>query len=172
MQTGQMSLLYDQVTREAISPGEKLEMIALKSLSTGSQDELFKEFDFESQKISFEAERFLGKQHKKPQGDDTAASRLDAPPLVSENPFAKDLDNLNEEGAFNFFDQLSNAPQPKKEPVVEKKEEVRDVIRTQSNEFAAHHDPNQLVQETVSRNANWNEGHENLIKKNLLIGNL
>ena len=114
----------------------------------------------------------MGKEHKKNKNEDSAPSRLDAPPLVSENPFAKDLDNLNEEGAFNFFDQLSNAPQPKKEPVVEKKEEVRDVIRTQSNEFAAHHDPNQLVQETVSRNANWNEGHENLIKKNLLIGNL
>ena len=171
MQTGQMSLLYDQVTREAISPGEKLEMIALKSLSTGSQDELFKEFDFESQKISFEAERFLGKQHKKPQGDDTAASRLDAPPLVSENPFAKDLDNLNEEGAFNFFDNLSNAPQPKKEPEVEKKKEIVE-SPSQSHEFAAHHDPNQTVQETISRNANWNMGHENLIKKNLLIGNL
>ena len=24
----------------------------------------------------------------------------------------------------------------------------------------------------MSKNANWNEGHENLIKKNLLIGNL
>ena len=33
-------------------------------------------------------------------------------------------------------------------------------------------DPKNLVHETVSRNANWNEGHENLIKKNLLIGNL
>ena len=32
--------------------------------------------------------------------------------------------------------------------------------------------PNHLLQETVSRNANWNEGHENLIKKNLMIGNL
>ena len=35
-----------------------------------------------------------------------------------------------------------------------------------------HVDPKHLVHETVSRNANWNEGHENLIKKNLLIGNL
>ena len=29
-----------------------------------------------------------------------------------------------------------------------------------------------MIQETISRNANWNEGHEALIKKNLLIGNL
>ena len=92
-----MDLLYDQMTREAISPGEKLEMIALKSLSTGSQDELFKEFDFESKKITFEAERYLGKEHKKNKNEDSAPSRLDAPPLVSENPFAKDLDNLNED---------------------------------------------------------------------------
>lgn len=33
-------------------------------------------------------------------------------------------------------------------------------------------DPKHMVHDTVSRNANWNEGYENLIKKNLLIGNL
>lgn len=35
-----------------------------------------------------------------------------------------------------------------------------------------HNDPKHLIQTTVSRNANWNEGHESQIKKNLLIGNL
>ena len=39
-------------------------------------------------------------------------------------------------------------------------------------EIMPHVDPKHLVNETVSRNANWNQGHENLIKKNLLIGNL
>ena len=33
-------------------------------------------------------------------------------------------------------------------------------------------EPSHVIHETVSRNANWNEGHESLIKKNLLIGNL
>ena len=53
-------------------------MVALKSLSTNSQDELFKEFGFDSKKVTFEAERYLGKEinvNKKP--DDAAASRLD-----------------------------------------------------------------------------------------------
>ena len=54
--------LYDQAARNAISDGERLEMIALKSLSTGSQEDLFKEFGFDGKKVTFEAERFLGKQ--------------------------------------------------------------------------------------------------------------
>ena len=37
---------------------------------------------------------------------------------------------------------------------------------------AASNNPSHTVQETISRNANWNEGIESLIKKNLLIGNL
>lgn len=62
-------------------------MIALKSISSGSQDALFKEFGFDMKKVTFEAERFLGKQIKKNQ-DDSSKSRLDKPPVVTENPFA------------------------------------------------------------------------------------
>lgn len=39
-------------------------------------------------------------------------------------------------------------------------------------DFLASHVPSHVVSETVSRNANWNEGQESLIKKNLLVGNL
>lgn len=56
-----MGHIYDHFARQALNPGEKLEMVALKSLSTGSQEELLKEFGFDSKKINFEAERFLGK---------------------------------------------------------------------------------------------------------------
>lgn len=35
-----------------------------------------------------------------------------------------------------------------------------------------HHDPNNVVHETIAMNANWDEGHEKLIKQNLLVGNL
>ena len=78
MQTGQMGQLYDQLARQAITPGEKLEMIALKSLSTNSQEDLFKEFGFDSKKVTFEAERYLGKEinvNKNPDVD--KSSRLD-----------------------------------------------------------------------------------------------
>jgi len=51
-------------------------MVALKSLMSGSRDDLFKEFGFDAKKVAFEAERFLGKPMKK--GDDsTKSGRLD-----------------------------------------------------------------------------------------------
>lgn len=55
-------------------------MIALKSLSTNSQEELFKEFGFDSKKVTFEAERYLGKEINmtKKKTDDVASSRLDS----------------------------------------------------------------------------------------------
>lgn len=101
IQSGTTSLLFDRAAKEAITPGEKLEMIALKSLATGSQEDLFKEFGFDRKKVTFEAERFLGKQIKR--DDDSSRNLLDKPPVVTENPFAKDLTDLSSEGALDFF---------------------------------------------------------------------
>jgi len=64
-----MGHIYDHFARQALNPGEKLEMVALKSLSTGSPEELLKEFGFDSKKVAFEAERFLGKQITKREDD-------------------------------------------------------------------------------------------------------
>lgn len=88
-------------------------MVAIKSLATDSQEDLFKEFGFEPKKVTFAAERYLGKtvQKKSSNKDDAPQSRLDKPPVVTENPFAQDLDKLSTEGAFDFFNQLSNKPQ-------------------------------------------------------------
>ena len=87
-------------------------MIALKSLSTGNQEDLFKEFGFDTKKVTFEAERFLGKQITQKTGEDSGKhhSRLDKPSLVTENPFATELTDLSEVDAANFFDQLGSQP--------------------------------------------------------------
>jgi hypothetical protein len=58
---GSMEAIYDTFARQALNPGEKLEMVALKSLATGSRDDLFREFGFDQKKVSFEAEHYLGK---------------------------------------------------------------------------------------------------------------
>ena len=144
-------------------------MIALKSLASGSHDDLFKEFGFDSKKATFEAERYLGKPMKPRKNSEVTQSRLDRPPVMTENPFAQDLTDLSANDAADFFSQLGSAPKP--EPEKPKKEELS-VEKNASQEFMANTNPNHLLQETVSRNANWNEGHENLIKKNLMIGNL
>jgi len=61
LESQSLTQLYDQMAKQAISPGEKLEMIALKSLSSSMQEDLFKEFGFDGKKVTFAAERFLGK---------------------------------------------------------------------------------------------------------------
>ena len=59
--SGTMGNIYDHFARQALSAGEKLEMVALKSLATGSRDDLFREFGFDQKKVTFEAEHYLGK---------------------------------------------------------------------------------------------------------------
>ena len=93
--SGTTEQLYNQEARNAMTEGETLEMIALKSLATGSQDDLFKEFGFDNKKVTFEAERYLGKPMKPSNSVDATQSRLDRPPVMTENPFASDLTDLS-----------------------------------------------------------------------------
>ena len=82
-------------------------MIALKSLSTNNQEDLFKEFGFDSKKVTFEAERYLGKEisvSKKP--EDNSGRHLDNKAMVTDNPFAEDLMALDADAATDFFSQL------------------------------------------------------------------
>jgi len=48
--------------------------------------------------------------------------------VITENPFANDLDTLSIEGANNFFDQLGNQPEPKKEESAKKPESAADNV--------------------------------------------
>ena len=111
--TDSLGALFDQKAREAATDGERLELIALKSLSTGNHESLLTEFGFDGKKITFEAERFLGKKIVKksdaPSGQ--GGGMLDKPPTVTENPFAQDLNDLSAGDAVNFFDTLSAQPQ-------------------------------------------------------------
>ena len=102
-----MGHLYDQLARQALTPGEKLEMIALKSLSTNNQEDLFKEFGFDSKKVTFEAERYLDKEisvSKKP--EDTSGRHIDNKAMVTDNPFAEEFTTMNADDAADFFSQL------------------------------------------------------------------
>ena len=79
----------------------------MKSLAAGNVDGLLKEFGFDKKKVTFEAERFLGKQSKR-QEEPRQKSQLNKPPVVTENPFAQEFQAVTAEGAANFFDQLGS----------------------------------------------------------------
>ena len=72
---------------------------------------------------------------------------------------------LNAKEAQNFFQSLLESSEKKEE---EQKKEVK-TAQEQQQVQAAHA---KTLQETVSRNANWDEGVEGIIKRNLLLGNL
>ena len=57
-----MQVTLERKAREAQTPEDRLELMALKSLASDSFDDLLKEFGFDKKKVTFEAERFLGKQ--------------------------------------------------------------------------------------------------------------
>lgn len=65
---------------------------------------MLREFGHDRKKVTFEVEHFLGKQIQK-QPEQKQQVQIQRP-LVTENPFAKDLTPLTAEGAADFFNQL------------------------------------------------------------------
>jgi hypothetical protein len=82
--------------------------------------------------------------------------------VITENPFAKDLGSLSAESAADFFNQLGQTTEVKKETKPAKIEE-----KPQEPQQQEVH-----ITETISKNVNWSVGPEKMIKRNLLIGNL
>ena len=148
-------------------------MIAVKSLSCGSEEDLLRELGFDEKKINFEAERFLGKQITKREDDSGRNGRQAQAPVITENPFATDLDDLTDQNAAeDFFATLGNKPEPKKEEEEKQRRQSESANDQIADSMNQPFEPSQVILEQVSRNANWNEGQESLIKKNLLLGNL
>jgi hypothetical protein len=75
---------------------------------------------------------------------------------------------MTAESAADFFNQLGSKAQGAASTTNNNAEEERkeeDIPTTKESKMT-------FVTETISRNSNWDEGIEGVIKKNLLIGNL
>lgn len=75
---------------------------------------------------------------------------------------------MNTEDAFDFFNQLSNKNEEQKQPA------QVDQQRKESNDYAeeSNQKSQKIVQESVSKNINWDVGTESIIKRCLLTGQL
>lgn len=127
---------------------------------------MLREFGHDRNKVTFEVEHFLGKQKNPPKNQPEQRQVQNQRPVITENPFAKDLTPLTAESAADFFNQLgqSEPKQTSKPAKVERQPTEENLLTGSHNELH--------LTETVSKNVNWNEGMEKMIKRNLLIGNL
>jgi NACalpha-BTF3-like transcription factor len=132
----------------------------MKCLHAGNFDDLLKYFGFDKTKIVQEVEKVLGRKLLKPKQQEQAAA-----PQKPTQAKQQEFKPMTAENAADFFNQLgskantasnNNAEEEKKEEEAPQPKESKLVMQT----------------ETISRNTNWDEGIEGVIKKNLLIGNL
>jgi hypothetical protein len=120
---------------------------------------LLKSFGFDKTKIVQEVEKCLGRKLLKPKQEQPAAPQKAAPPK-------QELKAMTAESAADFFNQLGSkaaAATTNNNAEEEKKEEEAPASRESKMTY---------MTETISRNTNWDEGIEGVIKRNLLVGNL
>jgi protein transport protein SEC31 len=127
---------------------ERMEWATIRSLCTKNYDSIFTLLDIDKDSVLNEAERFSGKKKLK-----TKVAQKDSS-LKTNN---KGLDDLDANQANEFFATLAETSEKRKEEE-DKKIETKVGQKT--------------IQETISRNSNWDEGAEGIIKRNLLIGNI
>jgi protein transport protein SEC31 len=122
-----------------------MEWVTIRSLCTKNFDSLFSLFDINKEEVVNEAERLSGKKKQKVHKSDLQ--------LKSQT---NELANLDANQANEFFANFAENHEKKHEE--EKKVEVKTGPK--------------ITQEVISRNSNWDEAGEGVIKRNLLIGNI
>ena len=136
------------IEKSSKSEIEKMEWVTIRSLWNKNFDSLFSLFDINKEEVINEAEKLSGKKKLKQK---TQKSDLH---LKSNN---NDLSNLDANQANEFFANFSENHEKKLEEE-EKKSEVKAGPK--------------ITQEVISRNSNWDESGEGVIKRNLLVGNI
>jgi len=139
-------IIDDFISKSSKNEIEKMEWTTIRSLSTKNFDSLFALLDIDKDAVFTEAERFSGKKKQKPNKGDSSSK------VPKEG-----LANLDANQANEFFATLAETSDKRKEEEEKKSEANLGPV---------------VTQETVSRNSNWNEGPEGIIKRNLLIGNV
>jgi hypothetical protein len=57
-----LSTLLERKARAISNPNERLELLAIRAVALGNTSEIMKEFGIDNKKITFDVEKFLGKQ--------------------------------------------------------------------------------------------------------------
>lgn len=57
-----LQTLLERKARSMTNASERLELLAIRAVALGDTTEIMKEFGIDQKKITFDAERFLGKQ--------------------------------------------------------------------------------------------------------------
>ena len=138
----------------------------MKALHLGSFNELLKTFGYDKTKIIQEVERCLGRKLLKPKQE----QQVQQQPIAQKLP-QPEFKPMTAESAADFFSELgsrsNNAP-----PGQSKGNQNNNNVEDLKVEEEPSQTKLQMVTETISRNTNWDEGIEGIIKRNLLIGNL
>lgn len=62
LQMSDLSTLLERKARAISNPNERLELLAIRAVALGNTSEIMKEFGIDNKKITFDVEKFLGKQ--------------------------------------------------------------------------------------------------------------
>lgn len=65
MQMSDLQTFLERKSRAIQNISEKLELLAIRAVAIGDTSDLMKEFGIDQRKITFDVERFLGKQIQK-----------------------------------------------------------------------------------------------------------
>jgi len=176
-----MTQICDIKSKNAQNDYDMMEFKVLKCLLENNYDALLKQFGIDKNKAVFEVERFLGRKLNRPKESEQQV----APKPIQNTVIQSNLPAMSAEGAADFFSQLGQKDQQPNQASQSSGPTDGASGGGTSNQIQPsaasglggddQRAPNarmHTIQETVSRNINWDEGAEGIIKQNLLVGEL
>ena len=143
-----VQICQNKILNQNLSQNEQQQWKLIKALIGKNKNEIMEFLGYDPKNIKSECERYTGKKSQ--------TSKMD------NNPFNKNetpLEAISLVEAENFFDRIGRESNQSQKG---RKSSTGEIVNPSVN----------LSTEVVSRNSNWNDGIERIIKDNLLIGNM
>lgn len=151
-------ILTEKINATVADKSVNLMWVALQCYYNNDYNPLFTALGYDKEALKQETYNYIGK--KVPKGNTTKT---------------RDFSNLNnsnqnktiqqgKDDAASFFSEMTSK--------VESQKEQNASFKAQTSQVLDHTEKPNLITETISKNINWNQGSEKLIKQSLLTGDL
>ena len=131
--------------------------VALKCYYNNDYNQLFTVLGYDKETLKQETYNYIGKKINK---SNTSKPR-DFSNVNNQNKILQQ----GKDDALSFFSEMTNKAE-------NQKESSTNLPKNQTNQIISNTEKPNLITETISKNINWNQGSEKLIKQSLLTGDL
>jgi hypothetical protein len=171
LETGDVAQMCESKAQDLGKDSEDAQMWRLIASSSGTLEDVTKSLGFDQEDIVSRTEKFTGKTHRvvNRKVSDKGEGFIDQSDARSPTQKGTQYNVMSDNQLGDFFDNLGGDEQPDPEASAENRASTRNLSSLDQESF--YNLDVDLETLSTNRNKNWFSGTEDLIRRNILVGN-